>query len=76
MGAWNQAQGSENIVMLADGNGDFAEAIGLTWTEASSAWASAASVTRVVVNDGVVEQLNVEAPGESPPRGGNALGQR
>ena len=30
MGAWNQAQGSEDIVMLADGNGDFAEALGLT----------------------------------------------
>ncbi|MFM5954849.1 MAG: redoxin family protein, partial [Novosphingobium sp.] len=30
MGAWNKASGSEEITMLADGNGDFAEALGLT----------------------------------------------
>ena len=30
MGAWNKAQGSEDITMLADGNGEFAKALGLT----------------------------------------------
>ena len=29
MGAWGERDGSEDIVMLADGNGDFAEAVGL-----------------------------------------------
>src|SRR5436305_3252695 len=29
MSAWNERDGSENITMLADGNGAFAEAIGL-----------------------------------------------
>src|SRR5690606_34776940 len=30
MGAWNKASGSEDITMLADGNGNFAEELGLT----------------------------------------------
>ena len=30
MGAWGQAQNAEEIVMLADGNGDFTAAIGLS----------------------------------------------
>jgi peroxiredoxin len=33
------------------------------WTAAASAWASAASFA-AVINDGVVEQLHVEAPGD------------
>ena len=28
MGAWNKADGSDDITMLADGNGAFAEAVG------------------------------------------------
>jgi peroxiredoxin len=30
MAAWGKRDGSDDITMLADGNGDFAEAIGLT----------------------------------------------
>ena len=30
MGAWNKADGSDDITMLADGNGAFADAVGLT----------------------------------------------
>src|SRR5512138_3462159 len=30
MSAWNKDSGSSDITMLADGNGDFAEAVGLT----------------------------------------------
>ena len=30
MGAWGKAGGSADVTMLADGNGDFAEALGLT----------------------------------------------
>ena len=64
MGAWNQAQGSENIAMLADGNGDFAEAIGLTMDGSKFGMGKRSQRYSMVVNDGVVEQLNVEAPGE------------
>src|SRR3546814_3278278 len=30
MGAWGKAGGADAITMLADGNGDFAQAVGLT----------------------------------------------
>src|SRR6476660_5551221 len=30
MGAWNKADGSEDITLLADGNGAFTDAVGLT----------------------------------------------
>ena len=64
MGAWNQAQGSEAITMLADGNADFAEAVGLTMDGSGFGLGKRGQRFSMVVNDGVVEQLNVEAPGD------------
>ena len=63
MGAWNQHQGSEDIKMLADGNGQFAEAVGLTMDGSKYGMGTRSQRYSMVVNDGVVEQLNVEAPG-------------
>ena len=64
MGAWNQAQGSEDITMLADGNGEFAEALGLTMDASKFGMGKRSQRYSMIVNDGVVEQVNVEAPGE------------
>ena len=64
MGAWNERDGSEHITMLADGNGDFAEALGLTMDGSKFGMGKRSQRYSMVVNDGVVEQLNVEAPGE------------
>ena len=64
MGAWNQHQGSEDIKMLADGNGSFAEAVGLTMDASKFGMGTRSQRYSMVVNDGVVEQLNIEAPGE------------
>ena len=64
MGAWNQAQGSEDITMLADGNGAFAEAIGLSFDGSQFGMGKRSQRYSMIVNDGVVEQLNVEQPGE------------
>lgn len=64
MGAWNQAQGSQDITMLADGNGEFAKAVGLTMDGSKFGMGTRSQRYSMVVNDGVVEQLNVEAPGE------------
>ena len=64
MAAWNKSDGSEDITMLADGNGDFAEAIGLTMDGAKFGMGKRSQRYSMLVNDGVVEQLNVEAPGE------------
>ncbi|NVE93606.1 peroxiredoxin [Erythrobacter sp. HA6-11] len=64
MGAWNQAAGSDDITMLADGNADFAEAVGLTMDGSGFGMGKRGQRFSMVVNDGVVEQLNVEAPGD------------
>ncbi|HYX46540.1 MAG TPA: peroxiredoxin [Sphingomicrobium sp.] len=64
MGAWGKADGSEDITMLADGNGEFAEAIGLTMDGSKFGLGKRSQRYSMIVDDGVVEQLNVEAPGE------------
>lgn len=64
MGAWNKEQGSEDITMLADGNGQLAEALGLTMDGSQFGMGKRSQRYSMVVNDGVVEQLNVEKPGE------------
>ena len=64
MGAWNQHQGSDDITMLADGNGAFANAIGLTMDASTYGMGERSQRYSMVVNDGVVEQLNIEGPGE------------
>ena len=64
MGAWNKADGSEDITMLADGNGDFAKATGLEMDGSKFGMGQRSQRYSMIVDDGVVEQLNVEAPGE------------
>lgn len=64
MGAWNKASGSSDISMLADGNGDFAEALGLTMDGSAFGLGKRGQRFSMVVNDGVVEQLFVEEPGD------------
>ena len=50
--------------MLADGNGDFAKALGLTMDGSGFGMGTRGQRFSMIVNDGVVEQLNVEAPGD------------
>ena len=64
MGAWNNASGSEDVTMLADGNGEFAQAIGLTMDGSGFGLGTRGQRFSMIVNDGVVEELNVEAPGD------------
>lgn len=64
MGAWNAAAGSADITMLADGNADFVEAIGLTMDGSAFGLGKRGQRFSMVINDGVVEQLNVEEPGD------------
>ncbi len=64
MGAWGKASGSPDITMLADGNGAFAKAVGLEMDGSKFGMGTRAQRYSMVVDDGVVEQLNVEAPGE------------
>ena len=64
MGAWNKAAGSADVTMLSDGNGDFVGALGLEMDGTGFGMGKRGQRFSMVVNDGVVEQLNVEAPGE------------
>ena len=61
MAEWSQAQGADDaILMLADGNGDFARAMGLT-LDASGAGLGVRSQRYVaVIEDGVITSLDVE----------------
>ena len=64
MGAWSKANDAATVTMLADGNASFAEAVGLTMDGSKFGLGKRGQRYSMVVNDGVVEQLNVEAPGE------------
>jgi glutaredoxin/glutathione-dependent peroxiredoxin len=64
MAAWSERDGSRDITMLADGNGQFADAVGLTMDAAKFGMGKRSQRYSMIVNDGVVEQLNIEAPGE------------
>ena len=64
MSAWGERDGSNDITMIADGNGQFAEAVGLAMDGSKFGMGQRSQRYSMLVNDGVVEQLNVEAPGE------------
>lgn len=64
MGAWNKAAGSGDITMLADGNGEFADAMGLTADMSGFGLGKRGQRWSAIVEDGVVKELNVEAPGD------------
>jgi peroxiredoxin len=64
MRAWGEKDGSDDITMLADGNGQFAQAVGLEMDGTKFGMGKRSQRYSMVVNDGTVEQLNVEAPGE------------
>lgn len=65
MGAWGKSAGSDDsVTMLADGNGDFAKAVGLEMDGSKFGMGTRGQRFAMIVNDGTVEQLFVEAPGE------------
>ena len=64
MSAWGERDGSQDITMIADGNGQFTDAVGLGMDGSKFGMGKRSQRYSMLVNDGVVEQLNVEAPGE------------
>ncbi|MFN3312683.1 MAG: peroxiredoxin [Hyphomonas sp.] len=65
MGAWSKSTGtSENVRMLADGNGAFAQAIGLELDGSGFGMGKRSQRYSMLVKDGVVAELNVEQGGE------------
>jgi len=65
MSAWGKDQGvGDEVMMLADGNGDYASALGLELDASGFGMGQRAQRFAIVVDDGVATQLHVEAPGE------------
>jgi peroxiredoxin len=65
MGAWGKASGVDGkVTMLADGNGDFVKAVGLEMDGSKFGMGARGQRFAMIVNDGKVEHLFVEAPGE------------
>jgi peroxiredoxin len=64
MAAWNDRDGSQDITMLADGNGAFTDALGLAFDGSKFGMGKRSQRYSMIVDNGAVEQLNVEAPGE------------
>ena len=64
MGAWGTQQGAgDKVMMLADGNGDFTRAVGLEMDGSKFGMGKRSQRYSMIVEDGVVKSLNVEAPG-------------
>ena len=62
--AWSESAGADGkVTMLADGNGEFVQQIGLGMDGSKFGLGQRGQRFSMVVNDGVVEQLNVEEPG-------------
>lgn len=65
MGAWGKSAGADGKVsMLADGNGDFVKAIGLTMDATGAGLGHRGQRFSMIVKDGVITTLNVEEPRE------------
>ncbi|MEO1039353.1 MAG: peroxiredoxin [Pseudomonadota bacterium] len=65
MDAWGKDQGAgDQVMMLADGNGQFADAIGLGLDASGFGMGKRSQRYAMVVKDKVVDKLYVEAPGD------------
>jgi glutaredoxin/glutathione-dependent peroxiredoxin len=73
MDAWGKAHGSPDVVMLGDGSAEFTEAIGLTVDRIGAGMGIRSQRYSMLVDDGVVRQLNVEPSGEYGVSSGEAM---
>ena len=64
MDAWGKSARAEGIVMAADGNGDFTRALGLEMDGRAFGMGQRSQRFAMIVRDGVIDKLLVEAPGE------------
>lgn len=65
MDAWAKSQDvPANLTMLADGNGVFAESLGLKFDASAFGMGQRAKRFALYADDGIVKILHVEAPGE------------
>ncbi len=65
MDAWGKDRGvGDDVVMLADGNGEYAQALGLEMDATGFGMGHRGQRFAIVVDDGVASHVAVEAPGQ------------
>jgi peroxiredoxin len=65
MDAWGKDRGAgDQVMMLADGNGDYTKALGLELDASGFGMGQRSQRFAIVVDDGIVSQLHIEAPKE------------
>jgi peroxiredoxin len=74
MDAWKKATNADAIEFLADGNADFAKAIGMELDASGNGLGTRSKRYSMLVDDGVVKKFNLEpAPGKVEVSGGDTL---
>ncbi|MDR5858052.1 peroxiredoxin [Halomonas eurihalina] len=63
MDAWQKDQNAEHITMLADGNAEFARALGLEMDASAGGMGTRSKRFALIANNGVVEYLGVDTKG-------------
>jgi len=65
MNAWGKASGvGDKVLMLADGNGDYARALGLELDASKFGMGKRGQRFAIIVKDGVASHVDVEEPGQ------------
>jgi glutaredoxin/glutathione-dependent peroxiredoxin len=65
MNAWGKSSNvGDKILMLADGNGEYAKALGLELNASGYGMGTRGQRFAIIVKDGVAQHVDVEAPGE------------
>ena len=74
MAAWAEDQQvGDRVTMLADGNGEFTAAVGLEMDGSGFGLGTRSQRYAMVVQDGVVKTLNIEAPGKYEVSGAETI---
>ncbi|MBK8103550.1 MAG: peroxiredoxin [Cellvibrionales bacterium] len=63
LGAWRKSQNAEHLLMLADGNADLTRALGLELDGTGFGMGTRSKRFAMIVNNGTVELLNIDAQG-------------
>ena len=64
MGCWGDEKNASELVMVGDGNGEFTRAVGLEMDGSAFGMGTRSQRYAMIVDDGVVTKLAVEAPGK------------
>ena len=73
--AWQKDQNAERLIMLADGNAEFAKALGLELDATGGGMGIRSKRFALIANDGVVEYIGVDAKGVDKSSAETVLGQ-